>query len=136
MSTTLIFDFKTHQRDGLLFFIGDNLDPYKATNYMYLVLKNGQLNLVTQIHFFTQNEEVKIENKVIMGKNLNDLKWHEVEVVRNGTITIMILDKNLRDQNELGEGRHILHVGLLLYVGGIPRRYKERNCGEIDIFRT
>ena len=127
-----MFNFTTNElnEDCLLFFIGDNVNPHNATKYMYLALKSGRLHLVTQIHFFLETEEVKIESRIILGENLNDLKWHQVEVVRSGPMTNLTLDSGLSDHSELGEGRDDLSVGPILYVGGIPARYKEKNCGE------
>ncbi len=50
---TLKFNFKTFDPDGLLFYVGDNNDPSKSGNYMYLKLEWGEAVLVTQVYAFT-----------------------------------------------------------------------------------
>eukprot|EP00794_Sanderia_malayensis_P004631 gene4631-5238_t len=125
---TLKFNFKTISPDGLLFYVGDNNDPSKAGNYMYLKLEWGQIVLVTQVHYFTDlHEENKIEERTKIGHDLNDGKWHGVVVERKQALTIVKVD-TYSSTLQLADRISNLQVKSDLYIGGIPSIYTEHGC--------
>ncbi|XP_065062045.1 contactin-associated protein like 5-4-like [Rhopilema esculentum] len=125
---TIKFNFKTFDSDGLLFHVGDNNDPDMAGNYMYLKLEWGSAVLVTQVHYFSNaHEENKIEERISIGKNLDDGNWHGVNIERKGAYTVLKVDNDVASL-PLADRISNLRITSNLYLGGIPRKYLEEGC--------
>ena len=82
------------------------------------------------MHYYSRiNEENKVEERISLGRNLDDGEWHGVTVERKGSYTIFKVDSEtatLRLSDEISN----LRIASYLYLGGIPKRYLNPKCKE------
>ncbi|XP_047144470.1 neurexin-3 isoform X2 [Hydra vulgaris] len=112
----LTFRFKTSSPYGLLLY-SDNSKSKVSTsqNFIKLQLTKGELEFTVQ----HGSEDYKSKKSVTIGKNLNDLTWHEVNITRNERETVIVLnkliEKYLQNDGEYDE----LDLNSDIYLGGV-----------------
>ena len=102
---TINFQFKTAKENGLLFY------QYGRESHLKLSLDSGKLAL--SIYY---SAETNIEKS--LGRELNDLKWHNVTVMRNHRATMFELDGMQKLMTKL-YWKKVLDVTSDLYVGNV-----------------
>ncbi|XP_071808051.1 laminin subunit alpha-like isoform X2 [Asterias amurensis] len=107
--------FKTQQPDALLYFIGG---PSPEDDYYSLGVENH--NVVLRYNLGDGDEEV------VVAKDVNDYKWHEVITERNGRFTKVIVkgmgqNDVLQDYISAGDASILnFNQDAHYFVGGIP----------------
>ena len=102
---TINFQFKTAKENGLLFY------QYGRESHLKLSLDSGKLAL--SIYY---SAETNIEKS--LGRELNDLKWHNVTVMRNHRATMFELDGMQKLMTKL-YWKKVLDVTSDLCVGNV-----------------
>ena len=116
---TLTFRFKTSSPHGLLLY-SDNSKTKLSTSQSFIKLQllKGELEFTVQ----TGSEDYKSKKIAMIGKNLNDLKWHEINITRNDRETIILLNK-LSEKILINDGEHDeLDLNSDIYVGGVSEQ--------------
>ena len=95
------------------------------TNKPYL---SEHSHFLIQVHYFTNDhEENKIEERIELGKNLNDGNWHGIGVERKGAVTVLKVDQE-SSTLQLADRISNLRITSHLYLGGIPKKYLKDGC--------
>lgn len=82
------------------------------------------------MHYFTKNhEENKIEERLSLGQDLDDGKWHGINIERRGAYTIFKVDKKSANL-KLADRISSLRIVSNLYLGGIPKIFFDDRCKE------
>ncbi len=82
------------------------------------------------MHYFSQsNEENKIEERISLGRNLDDGKWHGINIERKGSYTVFKVDQESATL-KLADRISSLRIVSNLYLGGIPQKYLDPRCKE------
>ena len=113
----LRFKFKTSKPYGLLMYSDNSKESSGIDNYISLKLALGKISLTIQYG----EEDHKSKRTILIGKSLNDLQWHTVEIIkyskqpRRTTINVDDYTKDI-----LNDGKYdTLRLNSGLYFGGI-----------------
>ena len=107
-SGSIEFEFQTSQADGLLFFNGGRLN---RTDFVGLELVSGQLRL-------SVNHGGSAHVDIVAGSELNNRKWHFVNVTLEGRHVILSIDSKVARRKLKGRSRH-LDIAGSLFLGGL-----------------
>lgn len=116
---TLRFRFKVKNRYGLLMYSDNSQTSSHLQNFISLIMHNGQLKVTVQMG----SEDYKSRKDIYIGRSLNDLKWHTVEIKRNSKhprLTWIQLDDIKKTIVNDGE-YDTLELNSGLYFGGISK---------------
>ncbi|KAL4649067.1 laminin subunit alpha-4 [Arapaima gigas] len=113
---------KTHSSFGLILYVSDS----EEENYMALFLSHGKL-----VYTFNAGQH-KI--KVKSPERLNDGKWHNVIVTREGDVGRLIIDGLKMLVGHATSSNSSWHVSAPLYVGGVPPGRAQRNIQRNSIY--
>ncbi|CAL1548007.1 unnamed protein product [Lymnaea stagnalis] len=120
VNASIQFEFKTVQRDALLMYTDKN----NRYDYLQVILTEGSVLL--WINFRSESDQNLTIN---LGKNLNDGKWHSVEVKRNRMETTLQVDKTQYSKVAFGsdDDAYIDRIEKhnFMYFGGLPVRYAD-----------
>ncbi|XP_055362152.1 laminin subunit alpha-4 isoform X2 [Betta splendens] len=106
---------KTNSSFGLILYVSD----IHEDNFMALFLAHGKL--VYTFNVGNQRVRVRSEDKY------NDGVWHNVTLIRDGSMGQLILDR-LKVLQDNAQGSSVSwHVSSPLYVGGVPLGSAQRN---------
>ena len=86
LNGSLVFEFKTHEPNGLLFYTQSL--PYK---YIQLSLADGNLRMRMRI---SEKDNPRGVFLIYQKTKLNDEKWHEVRITRMNERTILTIDND------------------------------------------
>ena len=119
-STGIIsFSFITGNPNGLLLHVGDSNSTEWTRNYLELRIKNGMLNFISRIKNGTNVVKWK---RVWYPKEVDDLKWHNIQIRRNGINAMVDLDGE-RSLVRFGDIDMVpVKLKGALYIGGLPHR--------------
>ena len=113
----LTFKFKTHNHYGLIFYSDNSKSSSTEESFISLALNYGKLSLTVQMGA----EDYRSKKSEDIGTDLNDLKWHYVEIKRKGRETTIKLDNNPNTEkiliNDGEQSKLVLNSGL--FFGGI-----------------
>jgi len=131
LNGSLVFEFKTHEPNGLLFYTQSL--PYK---YIQLSLADGNLRLRMRI---SEKDNPRGVFLIYQRTKLNDEKWHEVRVTRMNERTLLTIDNgeslfhvhkeaNLEGNdlhfgditNSINDNGYLNNNNNLLVFGGLP----------------
>lgn len=113
------FSFVTSRPDGLLLHVGDSNSTEWTRNYLELRIKNGMLNFISRVRNGTSAVKWK---RVWYVKEVDDLKWHDVQIRRNGINAMITLDGE-KLLVQFGEADMLpIRLKGALYIGGLPYR--------------
>lgn len=112
-NASISFEFKTTQEEGLLMYVDDG----GRYDFMEVMQRSGtvvlQLNIV-------DGREGKVEIRI--GNNVNDGRWHRVEILRNRMETTLLVDGTPSSRYSFGSdfyfGRPTERQPV--YFGGLP----------------
>uniref|UniRef100_A0A8C9T2H0 Laminin, alpha 4 n=1 Tax=Scleropages formosus TaxID=113540 RepID=A0A8C9T2H0_SCLFO len=99
---------KTHSSFGLILYVSDN----EEDNYMALLLANGKL-----VYTFNAGpHKIKVKSP----ERLNDGKWHNVILIRDGDVGRLIINGLKMVVGQAASSNGSWQVSGPLYVGGVP----------------
>ena len=81
------FKFITSNPNGLLLHVGDSDKINWTRNYLQLRVKHGMLNLISRIK---NGSKIIQWKRIWFDKEVDDLRWHEVTVMRNRMRRIIV----------------------------------------------
>ncbi|XP_065062041.1 neurexin-1-like isoform X2 [Rhopilema esculentum] len=117
-STGIIsFSFITSNSNGLLLHVGDSNSTAWNRNYLELRIKNGMLNFISRIKNGTTLVKWK---RVWYTKEVDDLKWHDVQIRRNGINAMLSLDGERLLVQFGAANMYAIKIKGSLYFGGLP----------------
>ena len=119
----LKFKFKTHNSFGLLLY-SDNSETKNSINENFIAIKLNYKKLEITIQMGGEDYFSKKSEEI--GENLNDLKWHTIEILRDNTKTTVTLDST---EPVVIENRgHVqqLELNSGVYFGGISTSLGEK----------
>ncbi|XP_053386148.1 uncharacterized protein LOC123539409 isoform X3 [Mercenaria mercenaria] len=116
-NSSFSFDFKTGNSKALLMYTDDN----GGYDYVELMVHGGAVRLRMNI---VDGHEGSIE--ITLGRNVNDRRWHRVEVQRNRMETTLYLDEFHESRVAFGSDFYFGNVSRnnFVYFGGLPRSYR------------
>lgn len=129
---SLKFKFKTLQANCVLLYIDDHLFPRGKGNFLKLMLFESRLAVQIQVSFPLGGNSWKNVNTQSrserLGYHLNDNHYHEVEVIRKGVDTQVMVDSEMKQLRVEGE---YLSFNSSVYIGGVPNL--DRTFKDIDV---
>jgi hypothetical protein len=102
-SESIELSFKTQQSDGIIFYIRNN----PIISYCELIA--GRVALTVDTHY----NSVRLAPKI---GNLNDNRWHDIKLHRDGQMLSVYIDNQYIDTANLGHSNNILNGGSV-YLG-------------------
>ena len=116
----LKFRFKSTEPNGLLLYADDQYKSKGAGNFLKLKLVNKQLIVRIQISYSIGVDEYQSQvKKMVLGNNLNDNRYHYVELKRENEKIEIKLDSKLSRYIPPGNGQ-ILNINSSVFLGGVP----------------
>ena len=116
---TISFEFKTLSGSGILMYIDGGR---KSNDYFELKLINGALHL-------TYNLKNEI-NMLTAGQNLNDNKWHSVDLIRDESLTTLKVGTYTFTRQTIKYDPNYITFensnSNYVYFGGLPSDFKHR----------
>lgn len=113
----ITFSFITSNPNGLLLHVGDSNLTEWTRNYFEVRIQNGMLNFISRIKNGTNMKKWK---RVWYIKDVDDLKWHRVQIRRDGINVMVELDgEQLLVQFGVERMQPVRLKGVL-YIGGLP----------------
>lgn len=122
INASLKFEFKSTSGDGLLMYTDDN----GRYDFFQLALKGGQVRLWMNVV-----DEKDGVVQLVVGKNLNDGRWHSVEVKRNRMNTTLFVDSYQSSMMSFGSDFQFgdIYENNYVFFGGIPPGYENNLKG-------
>ena len=119
----LKFKFKTHNSFGLLLY-SDNSETKNSINENFIAIKLNYKKLEITIQMGGEDYFSKKSEEI--GENLNDLKWHTIEILRDNTKTTVTLDST--EPVVIENSGHVqqLELNSGVYFGGISTSLGEK----------
>lgn len=106
------FRFKTYCSSCLLLYVDNTPGNKEYNDFLRLSLLKGKLDV--KVH--TESSGGSLIKKFTLSSNLNDIKWHHIEIMISGATSYVKVDnksKSLVDEE--------LSLSSRLYLGGIRR---------------
>ena len=120
VSGKIEFRFKTFNPTSLLLYIEEQSSKnQEEKSFLELSLLDGSMKLVVQMG----GEDYWSKKQRRFGGNLNDLKWHSVQIIRDKRKTTLKVDNWSFSLINTGEADQ-LSVNSSLYVGGLPKELR------------
>ena len=117
--------FKTYCSSCLLLYVDNTQGNKENSNFLRLSLLKGKLDV--KVH--TESSGGSLIKKFTLSSNLNDIKWHHLEIMISGATSSVKVDnesKSLVDEE--------LSLSSRLYLGGIRRDAKKSDAlGENEL---
>ncbi|ESO88048.1 hypothetical protein LOTGIDRAFT_97249, partial [Lottia gigantea] len=123
INASVSFEFKTTQSDGLLMYT-DNNGRY---DFFEVMVKDGSVRLRLNV---IDEQDGSVE--IILGNNLNDNRWHSVEVKRKHFETILQVDGTSSSKVAFGSDSTVFrdrNKNNYVYFGGVPLGYRRDSRG-------
>ena len=114
VNATISFEFRTTQPEALLMYVDDG----GKYDFFQVVLSGGEIAI--ELNIVDGRDGHVYLNQ---GRNLNDGRWHKVEIRRNRMETTLIVD-DINQQSEFAFGSDFnfgtLEKNSYVYFGGMP----------------
>lgn len=116
-NSSLSFEFKTRSDKALLMYTDDNGNY----DYVEVMVYGGAVRLRMNI---VDGRESDVE--ITLGRNVNDGRWHRVEVQRNRMETTLYMDEFHESRVAFGSDFYFGNISEnnFVYFGGLPQKYR------------
>ncbi|ELT97440.1 hypothetical protein CAPTEDRAFT_26965, partial [Capitella teleta] len=113
VNASISFEFKTTQQEGILMYVDDG----GRYDFMEIMQRSGTIFLQLNI---VDGREGRVE--ISVGNNLNDGRWHRVEVLRNRMETTLLVDGTPSSRYSFGSDFYFGNPAdrKPVYFGGVP----------------
>lgn len=120
----LRFKFKTNNEYGLLMYSDNSQKSSEIENFISLKLSYGKMRVTIQMG----TDDYKSKRTATIGKSLNDLKWHTVQIVRDAKHPRSTTIKVDGEQKDIINDGHYktLELNSGLYFGGISKDVEKK----------